>query len=91
MMMTIAEVPSAHEVDEEKKRRSEKKRRGRAPKPHSSNPNLHTHTPKITTGLHSRASMEDLYGHGIEAEMKRRGAPAAPQYRIMPKGNNSMW
>jgi len=39
----------------------------------------------------NRNAMEENQRHQVDMEIESRGLPAAPSYRIMPRGNNSMW
>jgi len=39
----------------------------------------------------NRESVESFARYQMDSEMESRNLPAAPQYRVMPRGNNSMW
>lgn len=84
MMMTIAEVPSQADVMSQATE-EQSQRRHIAQQPQ-------VHTIGMGAGMtRNRGSMEQMDLDAVDSEMRRRGAPAAPQYRILPKGHNSMW
>ena len=39
----------------------------------------------------NRESVESFARYRMDSEMRSRNLPAAPQYRVMPAGNSSMW
>lgn len=46
---------------------------------------------QMKASARNRNAMEENQRHKIDREIESRGLPVAPSYRIMPRGNNSMW